>query len=167
MVLHTLTLYPTGELDSARTDLLGLDHTSIKMLEPVLNGELSFTGPLPDAPDISVKWNGTPGGQVLITFHYAGKIYFSGALSCGKEPDADLEIMQLYLESMERIVLYKQITERKPNPFSVLEKLPERPLLVGVVWPTIPAETFKTIMGLELLMTVIYLKNLDAKGSSK
>src|SRR5262245_36828011 len=117
---------------------------------------------MPGSPEVTVKWTGSEGGQALLSGSHQGRLYLSGVLVAGRDADSDAEMLRMFTHSLESTPLLRQITGGRPNPFAALLERPERPLLAGVVWPTLPAETLEELAGLDVLLSAVFLRRLGA-----
>jgi len=88
----------------------------------------------------------------------------SGAFVAGKNPEADAELLELFTRSLESTSLLQQIAAGQPNPLAVILAQPERPLLASVVWPTLPAELFEQVQGLDILLLAEFLRRTGGAG---
>jgi hypothetical protein len=158
MLLYRLTFYPDGHLDAERLDTDELDPGTVAPFEPLFAAGPSFSGPMPGSPEVTVKWTGSEGGQALLSCSHRGKLYQSGVLVAGRDSDGDAEMLRMFTQSLEAVPLLRQITGGRPNPFAALLERPERPLLAGVVWPTLPAEQFADLAGLDVLLSAVFLR---------
>lgn len=163
ILLNRLTFYPNGHLDAERLDTDDLDSATVAPFEPLFAGGLSFNAPMPNAPEITVKWTGSEGGQALLTCSHQGRPFLSGALVAGMDASGDAEVLRMFTQSLESVPLLRQITGGRPNPFAALLERPERPLLAGVVWPTLPADTFAELAGLDVLLSAAFLRRVGSE----
>jgi hypothetical protein len=163
MLLHRLTFYPNGHLDAERLDTDDLDPATVAPFEPLFADGLSFDAPMPDVPEITVKWTGSESGQALLTCSHRGRPFLSGALVAGIDADGDAEVLRMFTQSLDSIPLLRQITGGRPNPFAALPKRPERPLLAAVVWPTLPADMFAELAGLDVLLSAAFLRRVGSE----
>ena len=162
MLLYRLTLYPNGHLDGKRVNTDDIEAATLSPFEPLFDAGPSFNSAMPQAPGVAVKWTGSESGQALLTCSYQGKLFLSGALVAGSDPEGDAEILRMFTQSLESVPLLRQITGGGPNPLAALEQRPERPLLAAVLWPTLPAETFAELAGIELLLASIFLRRFGS-----
>jgi hypothetical protein len=160
MLLCRLSFYPNGHLDAERMDTDDFDPGSVAPFEPLFANGWSFSGPMPGASEVTVKWTGSEGGQALLSCSHQGRLYLSGVLVAGRDTDGDADMLQMFTQSLGSTPLLRQITGGRRNPFAALLERPERPLLAGVVWPTLPAETFAELAGLDVLLSAVFLRRL-------
>jgi hypothetical protein len=162
VLLYRLTFYPDGHLDADRMDTDALDPDTIAPFEPLFAGGLNFDAPMPGVPDVSVKWTGSESGQALLSCSHRGRLFLSGALVAGKDAEGDAEVLRMFTRSLESVPLVRQITSGRPNPFAALLEPPERPLLAGVVWPTLSADTFAEVAGIDVLLSAVFLRRVSS-----
>lgn len=158
MLLYRLTFYPNGHLDAERMDTDDLDPGMVAQFEPLFAAGPSFRSPMPGSPEVTVKWTGSEGGQALLSCSYRADLFMSGVLVAGRDAAADADLLGMFTQSLEAVPLLRQITGGRPNPFAALLERPERPLLAGVVWPTLPAEQFAELAGLDVLLSAVFLR---------
>jgi hypothetical protein len=127
---------------------------------PLFAKGLSFDSTMPHVPDVAVKWTGTPAGQALFTCSFRGQLFLSGVLVTGWDDAGDAELLQMFTRSLESAKLVQEITSGIPNPYRALLERSERPLLVAVVWPTLAADTFEHLAGLDLLLSTVFLERV-------
>jgi hypothetical protein len=70
----------------------------------------------------------------------------------------------MFSRSLEATSLLHQLAGGRQNPLASLRARPERPLLAGVVWPTMPAELFEQIQGLDILLSMAFLRRTGGAG---
>jgi hypothetical protein len=162
MLLYRLTFYPNGHLDAERMNTDDLDLGTVAPFEPLFAGRPSFSGPMPGSPEVTVKWTGSESGQALLSCSHRGQLYLSGVLVAGSDAAGDADMLRMFAQSLEAVPRLRQITGGRPNPFAALLERPERPLLAGVVWPTLPAEQFANLAGLDVLLSVAFLRRLGS-----
>jgi hypothetical protein len=158
MVLYRLLLSAHGRLDGDRLDTEALDPEIVAPFEPLFADGLSFNAAMPGAPQVTVKWTGSDGGQALLTCSHRGDVFLSGAVVAGLDTEGDAEVLRMFVRSLESIPLLRQITGGRANPLATVLERPDRPLLASVVWPTLPAETFEQVAGLDILLSAVFLR---------
>jgi len=165
MTFYRLTFYPDGHLDGERLDSDEVDPELVASFRPLFDAGLVFDTTVPSGDGTArVKWTGSDAGQALFTFSYDGKPFLSGAFVAGNDPQGDAEVLQMFARSLEATPLLQQLAGGRANPLAALLSRPERPLLAGVVWPTLPAELFEQIQGLDILLTVEFLRRTGGAG---
>jgi hypothetical protein len=162
MLLYRLTFYPNGHLDAERLETDDIEPETISPFKPLFDPGPSFNSAMPHAPEVAVKWTGSESGQALLTCSYQGQLFLSGVLAAGSDAAGDTDILRMFTQSLESVPLLRQITGGRPNPFAALLQRPERPLLAGVVWPTLPAEKFEKLAGIDLLLAVAFLRRFGS-----
>ena len=164
MTFYRLTFYPNGHLDGERLDTDEVDAELVASFRPLFDAGLVFETTIPvGGGNARVKWTGSDGGQALFTFSYDGKPFLSGAFVAGKEPAGDADVLQMFAQSLEATPLLQQLAGRANRLAALLDR-PDRPLLAGVVWPTLPAELFEQIQGLDTLLSVEFLRRTGGAG---
>jgi|GEM_PF-6483282 len=158
MILNRLTYYPNGRLDAERVETDNIDQATILPFEELFNAGPSFDAIMPHASEVAVKWTGSHDGQALMTCSYEGQVFLSGVLVAAIDGKGDAELLQMFTKSLESIPLLQHVTAGRTNPFAALHERPERPLLGVVVWPTLPADKFEELMGIELLLSTVFLR---------
>lgn len=158
MLLYRMTFYPHGHLDAEKLDTDELHPSTISPFEPLFAPGPSFSGPMPGSPEVTVTWTGSEGGQALLSCSHHDNLFLSGVLVAGKHDASDADILGMFTRSQEALPLLRQITGGRPNPLKALLERPERPLLAGVVWPTLSAEKFAELAGLDVLLSAVFLK---------
>jgi|SRR3954454_10009128 len=165
MTFYRLTFYPNGHLDGARLDTDEVEPELVAPFRPLFDRGLVFDTTISaGAGSVRVKWTGSDGGQALFTFSYDGKPFMSGAFVAGHDPQADAELLGMFTRSLEATSLLQQIATGQPNPLAVILAQPERPLLAGVVWPTLPGELFEQVQGLDILLLAEFLRRTAGAG---
>jgi hypothetical protein len=160
MLLYRLAFSPNGQLDAERLDTDDIDPGMLAPFDPLFANGLSFNAPMPGALDVAVKWTGSEGGQALLSCSRGGRLFLSGALVAGRDAAGDAEVLWLFSRWLESVPLLQQIAGGRPNPFAALLDRPERPLLAGVVWPTLPADVFAEVAGLDVLLSAVFLRRI-------
>lgn len=164
MTLYRLTFYPNGHLDGERLDTGELDPATMEGFRPLFDGGPVFRSAIPTgAGEVSVKWTGADAGHAMFFFSYNEQLFLSGVLVAGKDPAGDAETLRMWTQSLENAPLLQQVTGGRPDPFQPLLARHERPLLASVVWPTLPVETFQQIAGLDILLSVEFLRRFGMK----
>jgi hypothetical protein len=82
----------------------------------------------------------------------------------GSDAAGDVELLQMFTQSLESVPLLRQITAGRPNPLASLLERPERPLLAEVVWPTLPADTMAELAGLDLFLSAEFLRRVGSRA---
>jgi len=165
MTFYRLTFYPNGQLDGARLDTDELQPELVASFRPLFDRGLIFDTTVgAGVGSVRVKWTGMDDGQALFTFSYDGKPFMSGAFVAGQNPQADAELLEMFTRSLESTPLLQQVAAGQPNPLAVILAQPERPLLAGVVWPTLPAELFEQVQGLDILLLAEFLRRTGGAG---
>jgi hypothetical protein len=164
--LYKHTVYP-GSVDSARLDLSELGNDLLAPFLPLFDSSWSFQGPVPDkSSPVSVKWTGAEEGQALATCYLNGQPFLSGVLVAGINSEPDLEILQMFADSIERIQFVQEMTRRgQAPPVRKLISQAERPLLTSLIWPTIGPEVLSQVAGIDILMSAAFLNRLSASGA--
>lgn len=73
-------------------------------------------------------------GAALATFFVRGEIAASLVLLSGKGPEAEREVLEMFVTSLRKTI-WAQASTSVSQPFSELLSMKERPLLAVVVWP--------------------------------
>jgi hypothetical protein len=160
MLFFRMTFYPSGRVDSERLNPDDLDPEVVAPFRPLFATGLSFNSTMPHVPEVAVKWTGAEHGQALFACSFRGELFLSGVLVAGWDDVGDAELLQMFTRSLESSELVRQITRGTPNPYRALLERSERPLLGAVVWPTLSAETFDQIAGLDLLLSTVFLQRI-------
>ena len=73
-------------------------------------------------------------GAALVTFRVRGRPVSISALAKGQSPQAESEVLNMFVESLRRINLVKAAAT-SPEPFQKVLNIEERPLMIVVPWP--------------------------------
>jgi hypothetical protein len=160
MVFHRLTFHLNGQLDADRMDTNNLDPAILAPFEPLFADGCSFSDSMPGTPEVTVKWTGAESGQALMTFEDHGKPFLSGVLLAGLDAAGDTEVLAMFVQSLERTEPMRQLFTGRTNPLKALMERTERPLLATVVWPTLSAERFEEVAGLDILLSAAFFRRL-------
>src|SRR5262245_14267396 len=158
MLLCRLSYYPNGYLADERLETDDIEEGTVSPFEPLFDGGPSFDSAMPHAPEVAVKWTGAETGQALLTCCYQGQPFLSGVLVAGSDGSGDAEVLRMFSESIESVVLFREITNSRLNPFAALLQRSERPLLAAVIWPTLAPEKLEELAGIDLLLSAAFLR---------
>jgi hypothetical protein len=75
------------------------------------------------------------GGNAILSIWHGTRIVTSSLFVSGAQPAADDDLIALYLETMRRTELVRQLTAGNTAPFSDVETALERPLLITLLTP--------------------------------
>ncbi len=110
---------------------------------------------------LRVLWNAGGNGTALGTFWLDDDMFLATVFVGGTDPAADEQLLSLAGGQWAGTELVKAFMQGKPSPFASLNSIPERPLLVGMIAPSLEAATYREIAGVEVLVTAAYLDRLD------
>lgn len=155
MHLYRIIYYPNGLLECERMES---DELILARYKPLFANGLTFTSELPFHPDVSVKWTGMAEGQAMVSLFSHNKLYLSGVLAAGTDPEGDDEVLKMFRDAMEANSLFKDVARGKAEPLKAIATRPERPLLACVVWPILSAERLAEVGGLDVLLAQTFLR---------
>jgi hypothetical protein len=165
MKFYRLTYCPAGRLDGERLDTDDIEPELAASFRPLFDAGLVFDTKIPaGAGDVRVEWTGSDAGQALFTFSYDGTRFQSGAFVYGADPQGDADLLRMFTRSMEGLPLLQQLAGGRPDPLAALLARPERPLLAGVVWPTLSPDLFEQLQGLDILLSAEFLRRTRLAG---
>ena len=165
MKFYRLTFYPNGHLDGERLDANEVGPELVANFRPLFDAGPVFDATVPaGAGSVRVKWSGSDAGQALFTLSYDGNAFLSGAFVGGNDPQGDADLVEMFKGSLEATPLLRQIAGGRPDPLAALLARPERPLLAAVVWPTLPPELLQQFQGLDILLSVAFLRRTCGAG---
>jgi hypothetical protein len=122
---------------------------------------LKCEGSLPtDHGDFRVLWNGGGNGTSLGTYWLAEQMFLVTVFAPNIDPAADEQMLTQVGQQWAGTDLVKAFAGGQPSPFETLAKLPERPLLVGMLIPVLEAEAYRDIAGVDLLVATAFLDKL-------
>jgi hypothetical protein len=73
-------------------------------------------------------------GAALATFRVSGRLVALLALASGHSPQAEHEVVSMFVESLRGLDLIRAATS-SPKPFQGMLDIKERPLMIVVPWP--------------------------------
>lgn len=156
MLLYRMLYSPTALLDSSRIDTTEIEESVIAPFRALFKGGSTFFDTIPNASDVKVRWTGFKSGQALMTCYFQGTIFLSGILLGGSNSEADSELLQIFLRSLESAPIMK--SAEQPNRFSAIFERKERPLLIVVLWPSLSSEILKELAGIDVLLAAAFLR---------
>ena len=108
MKLHRLIYYP-GLVESARMNLDEIEKDVLKPFLRLFDNGWGFNSAVPDKKSkVVAKWTGSPDGQALLTCLLDGLPFLSSVLVTGLEPQGDLQILQMFVDSLDRIQVIQE-----------------------------------------------------------
>jgi hypothetical protein len=163
MKVHRLILLPNG---SPHEDAVVETDT----LEPELLDDVArhFKGLRWDstaptaAGTLRVVWNGSESGIALGTFFLDAQMFLCTVVAGGFEPEHDDYILKKTGAEWDHAEVVRHLAAGKPSPFARLHDIPDRPLLAGILLPTLPAETYQDIQGVDLIVATLFLQRIQA-----
>ncbi len=158
MKLHRLLMLPNGAVHDR--DVVDTDDIDEGLIDAF---GTRFTGLRWDASvstqlgTLRVLWNGSESGIALGTFWLDGQMFLCTVVAAGFEPEHDQFILTQAGTNWDRTDLVQALTGGKPSPFATLHRIPERPLLAGILLPSLPIETYGQLKGVDLILTALFL----------
>jgi hypothetical protein len=110
--------------------------------------------------DLRVLWNAGGNGAALGTFWLNDAMFLAVVFAAGLDPAADEQLLSLAGGQWAGTELVKAFMEGKPSPFASLASIPDRPLLVGMLAPSLEPEQYREIAGVDVLATAAFLDRL-------
>jgi hypothetical protein len=106
---------------------------------------------------LRVVWNGSESGIALGTFFLDRQTFLCTVVAGGFEPEHDDYILKMAGGNWDHSDLVRGLTGGKPSAFASLHKVPDRPLLAGILLPMLPVETYQQIKSVDLIVTALFL----------
>lgn len=161
MNIYRLIMMPDGH--SHHREWVETDDLPRETWEPfaALFDGLRCTGTVPtDQGNLRVLWNAGGNGAALGTFWLDNNMFLATVFAAGLDPSADEHLLSLAGGQWAGTELVKGFTQGNPSPFASLNSIPERPLLVGMIVPSLEAKTYREIAGVDVLVTAAFLDRL-------
>src|SRR5262245_3809960 len=161
MNVYRLIMLPDGQpLHQERIETDELDREMWAPFADLFNG-VRCSGELPtDHGQLRILWNGSTAGAALGTFWLDDNMFLAVVFAAGLNPEADTQLLQMAGTQWAGTELVKAFMQGKPSPFASLDQIAERPLLVGMLAPSLEHTTYREIAGVDLLTTAAFLERL-------
>jgi hypothetical protein len=161
MKLHRVILLPDGSLhEQACVDLDTVEPEVLEAFGSRFTGLRWDAAVSTDQGRLRVVWNGSESGIALGTFSLDDRVFLCTALAAGFEPEHDEYILELAGGNWDRSDMVQGLTGGKPSAFADLHRMPERPLLVGMLVPSLPVETYGEIKGVDVILAALFLRRV-------
>ncbi|MBY0456850.1 MAG: hypothetical protein K2V38_05900 [Gemmataceae bacterium] len=162
MKVHRLIMLPNGRplhQERIETDDLNPDYWS--PFAALFNGPRCEGSVPTDHGNLRVLWNGSSAGSSLGTFWLNDAMFLAVVFAPGINPEADTQLLTLAGGQWAGTDLVKAFAQGQPSPFASLADIPDRPLLVGILAPSLEHEVYKDIAGIDLLVTAAFLAQFE------
>jgi hypothetical protein len=158
MKLSRLILMPDGTVhEQDRVETNDIDPGLLEAFGTRFTGLRWDSSVQTESGKLRVVWNGSESGIALGTFWLDEQMFLCTVLAAGFEPEHDEYILNLAGSNWDRSDLVQGLTGGKPSKFATLQQIPERPLLAGMLLPTLPVETYSQLKGVDLILAALFL----------
>jgi hypothetical protein len=161
MKLQRLIMLPNGTPhEQGRVETEDIDPDLLRAFDRHFKGMRWDSNMPTERGQLRVVWNGSESGIALGSFFLDGQLFLCTVLAAGFEPEHDDYILNLAGGQWDKSDLVQQLSGGQPSAFAGLGQLPDRPLLAGILIPTLPIETYNEIKGVDVTVAALFLNRV-------
>ena len=165
MDLHRLIVLPDGRTHQQhRVELPDARDGLVAALVAQFEG-LRCDAVFPIQPGrLRVVWVGSPLGGAIGSFYLDDQLFLCTMLASGFSAEEDQVYLTTTGRAWDRSPMVRGFMGEEPSPFLTVHEITDRPVLVGMLIPTLPPETFAELDGIELAAVAAYHAVLARSG---
>jgi hypothetical protein len=112
---------------------------------------------------LRVVWIGSRQGGAIGSFYLDDQLFLCTMLASGLSAEEDQVFLTTTGRLWDQSEMVRGLMEGAPSPFLAVHEIKDRPLLVGMLIPMLPPETYAKINGIELAAVATYFAALTPR----